>query len=226
MSESERSAAAGWLVVLPTEVSQASLERIRDEARARGWQADGSIGEEQVLLALAGPSGPEELGALLAGLVADVLPLRSPEHYRRLHARRRFLSLLVTGLGLAIAAGVLFPLLGYLRPPPSPILASELLRVGALEEIATGQARLVRFHDRPILVIRAAPHGWRALGAECTTPSHCLLEWDAERQRIVCPCHGCQFDAQGNVVHSPASMPLLRLEAFELHGSVFVRSLL
>lgn len=230
MSESERSASPGWLVVLPASLSQESLERFRDEAVARGWRAASSRGEEQALLALEGPRGPEELRALLAqagaGGEADLLQLCAPEHYRRLRVRGRFLALLVAGLGLAIAAGVVFPLLGYLRPPPSPIVAPDLVRVGALEEIAIGEARRVRFRDRPVLVIRTAPHGWRAVGAECTSPGHCLLEWDAERQRVVCPCHGCQFDALGNVVRSPASTPLLRLETLELHGSVFVRSLL
>ena len=38
----------------------------------------------------------------------------------------------------------------------------------------------------------------------------CTVEWQADRNHFVCPCHGSQYDAQGRVVHGPAkrSLPL------------------
>lgn len=38
----------------------------------------------------------------------------------------------------------------------------------------------------------------------------CTVEWKADRNHFVCPCHGSQYDAQGRVVHGPAkrSLPL------------------
>lgn len=226
VSESEGSLAQAWLVVLPHDAQESDLARIRELARTRGWAIAGSRGAEQAVLALQGPRAAGELVPLVAGLGADVLPLLPPEHYRRLRARRRWLSALVAGLGLGIVAGILLPLLSFLRPPRRPIVESELLRVAAVEAVPTGTATRARFQDQPILVIRVAPQGWRAVGALCTQASDCLLEWDPVRQQIVCPCHGCLFDALGNVLHPPASVPLLRLEAFEQEGAVFVRRLL
>lgn len=226
MSEPAESVSEGWLVVLPAEISEPSLQRIRGEAGARGWLAEHSRGEEQAIVALEGPRDADELRPLLAGLDADVLPLLSSQHYRRMRTRRRLLSALVSGLGLLIVAGVVLPLLAFLRPPPEPIVAPDLVRVAAADEIAPGAAKLTRFHDQPILVIRVAPLGWEAVAARCTFSDDCLLGWDSERRWVACPCHGCRFDAQGNVLHAPASIPLLRLGIFELGGSLFVRSLL
>jgi Rieske Fe-S protein len=226
MSEAGDPASPGWLIVLPPDVPEPSLERIRAEAKERGWHADASRGEEQAVLALQGPRTAAELGTLVAGLAPDVLPVLPGEHYRRQRTRRRLLSALVSGLGFLIAAGIVLPLVAFLRPPPDPIVTPDLVRVAAADEIATGKAKLARYHDQPILVIRVASAGWQAVTATCTHPSECLLEWDEPRQLVVCPCHGCRFDAQGNVLHAPASTPLLRLSAFEQHGSLFVRSLL
>lgn len=226
MSVSEESAAPGWLVILPADVAPDELERLRAAAGARGWLADASRGEEQAVLALEGPRARGELDGLLAGREADVLPVLSSEHYRRLRLRRRSLALLVAALALAIAGGTLLPLASFLRPPPGAIVAPGVVRVGDVDALAVGQARRTRFQDRPVLVIRVAPHGWRAVLAECSFLARCQLEWDAERQRAVCPCHGCEYDAQGNVAHSPASAPLVRLETLEQDGAVLVRSAL
>lgn len=224
MSEVERAEAEGWLVVLPADASESSLERLASEARARAWRVVHSRGAEQVVVALEGPRVAHELAPVLTGLEADVLPLAAPQHYRRLRRRRRLLSTLVTGLGLSVAAGVVLPLCAFLRPPPRPIVAPDVLRVAGTDELALGAARLTRFREQPVLVIHVAPRAWTAVLARCTVPGECLLAWDAERQRILCPCHGCAFDAQGSVLQPPASTPLVRLSAFEHEGELFVRS--
>ncbi|MBW4519674.1 MAG: Rieske 2Fe-2S domain-containing protein [Scytolyngbya sp. HA4215-MV1] len=39
----------------------------------------------------------------------------------------------------------------------------------------------------------------------------CTVNWKAEQNRFICPCHGSQYDPQGRVVHGPAkrSLPLI-----------------
>ena len=39
----------------------------------------------------------------------------------------------------------------------------------------------------------------------------CTVNWNAEQNRFVCPCHGSQYDPQGRVVQGPAkrSLPLI-----------------
>ncbi len=43
----------------------------------------------------------------------------------------------------------------------------------------------------------------------------CTVEWKADQNRFVCPCHGSQYDAQGHVVHGPArrNLPLITVIA-------------
>ena len=223
-------ASESWLVVLPPEVPGPVLERLCRESGARGWHAGVSPGSEEAVVALAAERArahddvAAELAPLLAGLDADLVPLFSAEHYARLRRRRRLLSSLVTGLGLLSLAGVLLPLLAFLRPPPSPIVAPDLVRVAAASEIALGAAVATRFRDQPIFVIRVAEGAFEAVTARCTYSPECLLTWDRAREELECACHGCRFDAHGNVLHPPASIPLSRLEAFESEGSVFVRS--
>lgn len=227
VSEPATRASSTWLVVLPPELEERELDALRSELEGRGWSTDSSRGAEQTVLAVDGPRAPEELGALLRVRVeADVLPLLPDEHYRRLRLRRRFLSRLVAGLGLLILAGIVAPLVRFLRPPPEPIVPADLVRVAAADELAAGQAKLVRFRGHPVLLVRSAPQRWQALSATCTFLDDCLLEWDADRGQLSCSCHGCAFDPHGNVLHSPASIPLVRLEVVPLGKSLFLRSLL
>jgi menaquinol-cytochrome c reductase iron-sulfur subunit len=213
-----------WLVVLPSELAEEELSGLRERMRARGWAADASRGEEQAIVAVRGPADPAELRSALApGIEADVVPILDRARYRRLRARRRFQSALVTGLGLLIAVGLAVPLVGFLRPPPGTILAPELVRVPRADGLAVGEAALVRLAEKPVLVLRIAPGRWHAVSASCTFMDECLLEWDAARHQLRCPCHGCAFDAHGNVVRAPAALPLQRLEVVERDGALFVR---
>ncbi len=39
----------------------------------------------------------------------------------------------------------------------------------------------------------------------------CLINWHRTENRFMCPCHGGQYDNQGNVVAGPPPAPLNRL---------------
>lgn len=49
-----------------------------------------------------------------------------------------------------------------------------------------------------------APYG---ISAKCTHLG-CTVEWQADRRKFVCPCHGSEFDDQGRVTQGPAASPL------------------
>lgn len=49
-----------------------------------------------------------------------------------------------------------------------------------------------------------------ALDDRCTHLG-CRQNWNAEKQRFQCPCHGSEFDPVGNVLRGPASRPVPRL---------------
>ncbi len=224
MNEPAEHASPTWLVVLPPWVSEEELTRLLSAIQVRGWTADSSRGGEQAVVAVRGPRNAAELESVLGGCTeVDVLQILEGAQYKRLRARRRFLSALVASLGLLIVAGLILPLVGFLQPPPGTIFAPELVRVPKAVGLAVGGATLVRLGDKPVLVLRTAPERWHAVSASCTFMDDCTLEWDAGTRQILCPCHGCAFDIHGNVVHAPASLPLVRLMMVESGGSLFVR---
>lgn len=36
----------------------------------------------------------------------------------------------------------------------------------------------------------------------------CIVDWNAEAAKFICPCHGSQFDSEGDVTNGPASRSL------------------
>ncbi len=48
-----------------------------------------------------------------------------------------------------------------------------------------------------------------ALNDRCTHLG-CAIKWNAQRSMFECPCHGSEFDAEGQVKHGPATQSLPR----------------
>ncbi len=59
-----------------------------------------------------------------------------------------------------------------------------------------------------IMVIRATDTVVLALSAICTHAG-CSMNFDAQRSRLTCPCHGSEFnDEDGSVIVGPARRPV------------------
>jgi cytochrome b6-f complex iron-sulfur subunit len=128
---------------------------------------------------------------------------------------RAFLGLWALGGAGVVAA--------YLRPPERPEAGSErLVRVGMLDELAIGEARLMRHGITPFYVIRLDGQRVVALSAVCTHV-RCILGFDRERRALVCPCHDGRFDLSGNVLSGPPPRSLPSYSVSVRAGEVFVR---
>jgi Rieske Fe-S protein len=66
----------------------------------------------------------------------------------------------------------------------------------------------------PILVVRDGAARYHALSMQCTHEG-CPVR-PPDKGIIVCPCHGSQYDLEGNVRRGPAQLPLARY-AVEYH---------
>ena len=67
------------------------------------------------------------------------------------------------------------------------------------------------FDGTPILILRSSSRHYVALSMQCTHEG-CPVKPPASGI-ITCPCHGSQYDLEGNVRRGPAQFPLTRYDA-------------
>ncbi|MGC9381792.1 Rieske (2Fe-2S) protein [Streptomyces sp. MH13] len=89
--------------------------------------------------------------------------------------------------------------------------------LGADGEVAKGAAKLYR--DQNVVVSRAEDGSLKAFSTVCTH-ARCPIN-KLEGAKLVCPCHGSEFDARtGEVLHAPASVPLVELAVEVKQGRI------
>ncbi len=74
--------------------------------------------------------------------------------------------------------------------------------------------------DLPLFVRRTAGGTTTALSTECT---HRGCEVEPSTDRLVCPCHGSEYDLEGAVLQGPAARPLLRFAVRELPDRLVIQ---
>ncbi len=83
-------------------------------------------------------------------------------------------------------------------------------RAGYPDEYSIGSVSTKWMKEHRVWIVRTQK-GIYALLGRCTHLG-CTPNWfDAER-RFKCPCHGSNFDVEGNVIAGPAPTPLLRAQ--------------
>jgi Rieske Fe-S protein len=136
--------------------------------------------------------------------------------------RRDFLNLL-KGTGAVVGAGaVAVPVVSYFYPPKLEEMPSEPVLVCPEEELPVGESKTVKFGRYPAIVVHLES-GLKAYSAVCTHFA-CIVKWNAEDQRLDCPCHDGYFSAEdGTVVAGPPPSPLTTLETEIVDGEIYVK---
>jgi Rieske Fe-S protein len=136
--------------------------------------------------------------------------------------RRDFLNLL-KGTGVVIGAGaVVTPVVAYFYPPKLEEMPSEPVLVCPEEELPVGESKTVKFGRYPAIVVHLES-GLKAYSAVCTHFA-CIVKWNAEEQRLDCPCHDGYFSVEdGTVVAGPPPSPLTMLETEIVDGQIYVK---
>jgi menaquinol-cytochrome c reductase iron-sulfur subunit len=157
------------------------------------------------------------------GFRNDGRPLSLPED----PGRRRLLVLGVGAACTAVAAVTLGPAAAFLTHPlrvPTTTGSDAFIPAGSLANIAAdaptkvdlfadkvdawnrvehvkvGSAWVMKRGDEIVALSTVCPH----LG--------CAIDYDAEGERFVCPCHDSYFDADGNATEGPSPRGMDRLE--------------
>lgn len=75
-----------------------------------------------------------------------------------------------------------------------------------------GGFSLLKIQDKEVLFIRESEEKIRAINPVCSHRK-CTVTYSPEKKRIVCPCHGSNYDLDGSVLKGPAEKPLQVYEA-------------
>ena len=134
--------------------------------------------------------------------------------------RRQFMNLLTFGAVTGTALGALYPVVKYFIPPSvgavgggvtaKDALGSDIVVSNFLASHAAGDRVLAQgLKGDPTYIVVEDNQGIANYGinAVCTHLG-CVVPWNVNENKFMCPCHGSQYDSTGKVVRGPAPLSL------------------
>jgi cytochrome b6-f complex iron-sulfur subunit len=142
----------------------------------------------------------------------DYQPDNASDNQSQTISRRRLITSLLGFSIVATVGGVLTPIIGYLWPPGRASGArGDRVEVGTAAEFPPNQGKVVPINDKPVIVVNTEQGGPKAFSAICTHLG-CIVEWDENREIILCPCHDGRFSpVNGGIISGPQPAPLPEL---------------
>lgn len=137
--------------------------------------------------------------------------------------RRGFVRYLLGFSIVSTIVGVLTPIFGYLWPPARSTQAGGgRTLVGTTSDIPPGEGKVLPVNDKPVIVVHTQDGQVRAFSAICTHLG-CVVEWEDQRQFILCPCHDGRFNAlTGAVISGPPPAPLPAMTVVVEEENIYV----
>ena len=139
--------------------------------------------------------------------------------------RRQVMNLLAFGTVTGTALGALYPVVKFFIPPASDnssggVTAKDELGNNVsvskfLETHNVGDRALVQgFKGDPTYIVVESKEAIADYGinAVCTHLG-CVVPWNGNENKFMCPCHGSQYDKTGKVVRGPAPLSLALVHA-------------
>lgn len=121
--------------------------------------------------------------------------------------RRQVLNWLLGATSGTLVGTLLFPIVKYVMPPEEADEAAGAVAVAKVADFAANSGKVVRFGNRPAMVVRLPSGEFRAFSAICTHLD-CIVQYRADREAIWCACHNGTFDLSGRNVAGPPPRPL------------------
>ena len=126
---------------------------------------------------------------------------------RQENGRRDFLKYFLGGGLLAWMAAIFYPIFSYLKPPKQGEVEVTSVKAGKASAIEKDSGMIVRFGNKPVILIRNATGEFRAFSAVCTHLD-CTVQYRKDMGLIWCACHNGRYDLNGRNVAGPPPRPL------------------
>ena len=121
--------------------------------------------------------------------------------------RRTVVSWLLGGGVAASLASFFYPVLRFLNPPRVAEASVNEVAAGRVQDLKPNSGKIVKFGNRPALLVRINDTEWRAFSAVCTH-LNCTVQYQEARREIWCACHNGTYDLNGRVSSGPPPKPL------------------
>jgi cytochrome b6-f complex iron-sulfur subunit len=135
--------------------------------------------------------------------------------------KRDFLKYVLGGALIAWIGSVFYPILAYLKPPRQGEVEVTSVKVGKLSEIPNDSGKIVRFGNKPVLLIRTTGDQLVAFSAICTHLD-CTVQYRGDMGAIWCACHNGKYDLTGRNTSGPPPRPLDEFRVIIQGGEVFI----
>jgi Rieske Fe-S protein len=127
--------------------------------------------------------------------------------------RRNLLRWLLGSGFTASIISFLYPAIKFMNPPAVPEASTNEVAAGKVQDLRPNAGKIVKFGNRPALLVRVSETEWRAFSAVCTH-LNCTVQYQDSTHQIWCACHNGFYDLNGKVVSGPPPKPL---EQYTVH---------
>ena len=123
--------------------------------------------------------------------------------------RRNFLKFFLSGGLAGFAVITIYPVLSFLNPPKQTEVEVTNVVVGKVDDIKPGESKIIRFGNKPVIIIRKDDGKFTALSATCTHLD-CTVQYKRDEKIIWCACHNGKYDLYGKNISGPPPKPLTK----------------
>lgn len=121
--------------------------------------------------------------------------------------KRDLLKYILSGGLLAFFASIFYPILAYLKPPVQTEVEVKSVNAGKVGEMPAESGKIVKFGNKPVILIRTADDKYKAFDGTCTHLD-CTVQFNKDIGMIWCACHNGKYDLTGRNVAGPPPRPL------------------
>ncbi|MBL7959097.1 Rieske (2Fe-2S) protein [bacterium] len=135
--------------------------------------------------------------------------------------KRDFLKWLIGSATAAWVVSVTYPILSFLKPPKQGEVEVSSVKAGKLSDIEKDSGMIVKFGNKPVILIRKADGELKAFSGTCTHLD-CTVQYRKDFGSIWCACHNGKYDLNGSNISGPPPKPLDEYKVIIKDDEIFI----